>query len=307
MQTIDQAGEFLYTALFDSENKEEDLLSIVLSFDSNHRQAIRKYYELRFNPDGLAEDLKKQLSGNFRDAMVHLFSSPVEYDAFELKRAVKGFSVENECVYEIIANRPYWMLQEIKKKYAELYNKELEADLEKNFPQPIFKNLSILLNTERRVNPTPDATKCQEDAKTLYSVSKEEMWGTDEKIFRNIFALSSPEEIVLTLRYFYKKTGTNFMKAVESKMSSKMKVFFKELLYNVVIPPEICAEKIRTAVKGIGTDTNMLERILITRNELDMEEIRKHYLNKYGVEMQKDITSDTSGVYQKLLLGLAEK
>lgn len=86
-----------------------------------------------------------------------------------------------------------------------------------------------------------------------------------------------------------------------------MKVFFKELLYNVVIPPEICAEKVRTAVKGIGTDTNMLERILITRNELDMEEIRKHYLNKYGVEMQKDITSDTSGVYQKLLLGLAEK
>ena len=86
-----------------------------------------------------------------------------------------------------------------------------------------------------------------------------------------------------------------------------MKVFFKELLYNVDIPPEICAEKVRTAVKGIGTDTNMLERILITRNELDMEEIRKHYLNKYGVEMQKDITSDTSGVYQKLLLGLAEK
>ena len=199
------------------------------------------------------------------------------------------------------------MLQEIKKKYFELYNKELEADLEKTFPQPIFKNLSILMNTERRVNPTPDKTKCQEDAKTLYSVSKEEMWGTDENIFRNIFALSSPEEIVLTLRYFYKKTGMNFMKAVESKMSSKMRVFFKEMLYNVVIPPEICAEKVRTAVKGLGTDTNLLERILITRNELDMEEVRKHYLNKYGVEMQKDIISDTSGAYQKLLLGLAGK
>ena len=58
------------------------------------------------------------------------------------------------------------------------------------------------------------------------------------------------------------------MKAVESKMCSKMKVFFKELLYNVVVPPEICAEKIRKAVKGLGTDTNMLERILITRNEI---------------------------------------
>ena len=307
MQSIEQAGEFLYQSLINSETMEDDLIKLVLSFDSNHRQAIRKYYEAKSNPNGLPEDLKKKLTLNFRDVITHMFTSPVEYDAFELKRAIKGFSTDEECIYEIISNRPYWMLQEIKKKYLEMYNKTLETDLEKTFNKQIYKNLLMLLNTERRVNPNPDKTKCQNDAKTLYSVTNEEMWGTDENIFRNIFVLSSPEELVLTLRYFYKKTGTHFLQAVEDNMTSKMRIFFKELLFNVIVPAEIAAEKIRKSVKGIGTDTNLLERILITRNELDMDAVRDFYYDKYNVDIQKDIEGDTSGSYQKLLLGLVNK
>ena len=47
MQSIEQAGEYLYQSLFNSETMEDDLIKLVLSFDSDHRQAIRKYYEAK--------------------------------------------------------------------------------------------------------------------------------------------------------------------------------------------------------------------------------------------------------------------
>ena len=305
--TIEQAGDYLHEALFDSPIREDDIINVVLSFDNNERQVIKNYYENKYNSKGLNNDLKKKLTGTFRDAIANLFLSSVEYDAFELKRSIKGFRTDEECIYEIIANRSYNTLQEIKKKYYEMYNKTLEADLERTLNKQIYKNIIIILNTERRVNPKPDFNKCEQDAKTLYTVSKEELWGTDENIFRNIFALSSPEELILTLRYYYKQTGINFYQAMSDKLNSSMKLFFKELLYNVIVPAELAAEKIRKSVKGLGTNTSLLERIIISRNESDMDDVKEFYYDKYGVEVQKDIIGDTSGSYQKLLLGLVNK
>ena len=126
-------------------------MAITLANDSDHREAIKKYYSA-VHPErgGLLEDIKKKLGSNYKDAIYALFLSPVEYDCTQLKRAIKGFSTDEECVFEIICNRPHWMLQDIKAKYFELYEKELEADLTKNFSGIVGKNLVILLNTERQ-------------------------------------------------------------------------------------------------------------------------------------------------------------
>ena len=307
MQTIEETASNLHNALFTSKTKEQDIISIILQNDSNRRQAIKKYYTAVFNEKGLADDLKNKLSSYFKDLVTHLFSSPVEYDCFQLQRAFKGMSVDEECVYEIITNRPFWMINEIKIKYTEMFQKDLQKEIEKKCSGHIGRNLLILMNTERRTTKHPDNKKCENDAKTLYSVTKEEMWGTNEDIFKNIFAKSSPEELVLTMRYYFKKTGANFIKECDAKLSSKMKVFFRELIYNVINPAEIMAEKVKKAVKGLGTDTNLLERIIISRHEVDMEAIREYYKDKFKVSIQEDIIDDTSGNYQKLLVALSEK
>ena len=306
MQTIEETSELLYKALWESKTKEEDVMDIVLKNNSDRREAIKKYYSA-VHPEhgGLLEDIKKKLSSNYKDAIYALFLSPVEYDCYQIRRAVKGFSTDEECVYEIITNRPFWMLQEIKRKYVEMYEKDLEKEIEKNFSGVIGKNLIILLNTERSENKTPNHTKCQNDAKALYS-SKEETWCTNETIFKNIFVKSSPWEIVLTARYYYKKTGMNLVKTIETKLPSKMKTFLRELIYCVVNPAEIFAEKARKAIKGLGTDTNLLERVIITRAKVDMKYIKEYYKDKYKIEMEKDVIGDTSGMYQKLLLALME-
>jgi hypothetical protein len=147
--------------------------------------------------------------------------------------------------------------------------------------------------------------QCERDAEILYS-TQESNWANDD-IFNNIFALKSPEELVLIGRYYYKKTGVTLIDAIEKKMNGKVKAFFRELLYNVILPAELFAEKIYEAIKGIGTNTTILNRVLATRNEIDMTEIRELYKWKYKVNMKDDIIGDTSGNYQNLCVYLSEK
>ncbi len=58
------------------------------------------------------------------------------------------------------------------------------------------------------------------------------------------------------------------------------------------------------AIKGLGTNNDLLNRVLITRKEIDMDEINEFYQHKYNVDMKKDIIGDNSGIYQKLCVYL---
>ena len=46
----------------------------------------------------------------------------------------------------------------------------------------------------------------------------------------------------------------------------------------------------------------MLNRIIITRSEIDLVQIKTAYKNVYRRELERDVSSDTSGDYEKLLL-----
>ena len=57
-------------------------------------------------------------------------------------------------------------------------------------------------------------------------------------------------------------------------------------------------------MEGLGTDDNLLIRVLITRSEIDMPQIKEEYKKLYGSDMYDDVNDDTSGNYRKVLLGL---
>ena len=63
--------------------------------------------------------------------------------------------------------------------------------------------------------------------------------------------------------------------------------------------------RVNKAVKGWGTNDNLLIRVLVARDEIDMPEIKQYYKQLYGKDMLADIKSDCSGDYQRLLIELA--
>ena len=303
MEDPKAAAERLHTALF-GKNREETCLDIVINKDLEHRLLIaKKYGELFGNP--LYEDMKSKLSGHFKELCGYCFLTPMEFNAKMLKRGFKGLSVDEQLIFEILADHTLEEYKQIQDAYRVETKKELTKDLEKNFSGAIRKNLLNMISTERRTNENPDKAQCEKLADLLIN-SGEKNWIEDEGIFRDVFLLTSPEEMVLVGRYYFQKTGSNLIDVIEKKFSGKYKTLLREVLFAIVIPHELFAEKIYNSIKGLGTNTALLNRVLASRRGVDMPQIKEIYQWKYNVTLKEDIIGDTSGMYQKLCLYVAE-
>ena len=303
MEDPKAAAERLHTALF-GKNRDETCLDIVINNDLEHRLLIaKKYGELFGNP--LYEDMKSKLSGNFKELCGYCFLTPMEFNAKMLKRGFKGLSIDDQAIFEILACHTLEEYKQIQEAYKVETGKELTKDLEKNFSGAIKKNVINLITTERRTNPDPDKAQCEKLADLLVN-NPEKAWIEDENIFRDVFLLCSPEELVLVGRFYFKKTNTNLIDVVEKKFSGKNKNLLREVLFGAIIPHELYAEKLRNSIKGLGTNNSLLDRVLAARRGVDMPQIKEIYEWKYKVTLKDDIIGDTSGMYQKLCLYVAE-
>jgi annexin A7/11 len=294
-------AEKIYTGL-SSKRKEEAILEVILNTDLDKRLEICNSYLSTYNRD-LYSDIKSKLSGQFKEAAIHLFLPPSEFMAKMLKKGLKGFSIDESMIYEIFTSCNQEELKQIELAYKKETSKELSKEIEKNFPAAIRRNLLNLLNIQRNVNENPNKVECEKWAENLINAG-ENNWVSNEDIFREIFILRSPEELVLIGRFYFQKTGEQLLDVVEKKLTNKVRNLLRELLNNVIIPQELFAYKINTALKN--NNTSLLNRILVARCQVDMPEIRNIYKIKYNNELRDDVKGRTNGLYQKLCLYLVD-
>ena len=83
-----------------------------------------------------------------------------------------------------------------------------------------------------------------------------------------------------------------------------MKKALRTIVYATISPSEYFATRVKEAIKGFGTDDSLLMRILITRDEIDMNNIKQYYKQLYKKDMVEDIKSDIGGEYKKLMVEL---
>ena len=303
MEDPKEAAERLHTALF-GKNREETCLDIVINNDLEHRLLIaKKYGELFGNP--LYEDMKSKLSGHFKELCGFCFLTPMEFNAKMLKRGFKGLSVDEQLIFEILACHTPEEYKQIQEAYKIETKKELTKDIEKHFSGAIRRNLLNMISIQRSTNENPDKAQCEKLADLLIS-SGEKNWVEDENVFKSVFIWLSPEEMVLVGRYYFQKTGNNLIDVIEKKFSGKNKTLLREVVFANIIPHELYAEKLNNSIKGLGTNTALLNRVLATRRGVDMPQIKEIYQWKYNVSLKEDICGDTSGMYQKLCLYVAE-
>ena len=304
MEDPTAGAEKLHNAFSDKKNREDIFVDTIINNDLEHRLLIaKKYGELFKNP--LYEDIKKNLSGHFKELCGYCFLTPMEFNAKMLKRGFKGLSVDETVIFEILANHTLEEYKQIQDAYKTETGKELTKDIEKNFKGGLRKDLLNLMSIERRTNEEPDKGQCEKLADLLINAG-EKNWIEDENVFRDVFILCSPEEMVLVGRYYLQKTGNNLIDVIEKKFSGKNKTLLREVVFANIIPHELYAEKIYNSIKGLGTDTATLNRVLAARKGVDMAQIKEIYQWKYNVSLKKDIEGDTSGSYERLCLYVAE-
>ena len=289
-------------ALKDAMKDEAAIIKIVAHRTNAQRQEIKLQYKTMFGRDLIA-DLKSALHGKFEDAVVALFTDPIELDCEHLRKAMKGIGTNEDTLIEILASRPAPVLKKIIAKYKEKFNRDLEADVKKETSGSLRQVLISLLQCNRSVNTNPEPGKCAKIAKEIYDAGEAKL-GTDEEVFNKYFCLLSPQELARVSQEYHKLTGHTILDAVKAEFSGNSKKALYAIVYANLSPSEYFATRIKDAIKGWGTKNKILIRIIITRSEVDLPAIKKYFQQLYGKDMEQAIKDEIKGDYQKLMLEL---
>ena len=281
---------------------EAALIKIVANRTNRQRQEIKAAYKASFGRD-LISDLKSELRGKFEDAMIALFTEPIEYDADQLREGMKGLGTNEDTIIEILASRDPKYLQAVKQKYNQKYKRNLEDDIKKETHGTLEHLLISLLQGSRSTNTQPNPNKMAAIAQEIYQAGEAKL-GTDESVFNKYFCSLSPHELAMMAQQYHKISGHTILQAIDKEFHGDSKKALRTIVYATLSPSEYFATRVNDAIKGWGTKDHLLIRILITRDEIDMPMIKQYYKQLYGKDMVEAIKNDISGDYQKLMIEL---
>jgi hypothetical protein len=285
--------------------KGEPLINFILSKTKRERLELRQAYQSYFCKD-LLNDIDSALSHDFKKVVMDLFRSPSERDATYLYRAMKGVGTDEEAVIEVLCSRSNVEIMKIKEEYRQLFKEDLEKRVYSETSGNLRKILISILQCQRSENSVPNDAECRQIAEDLYKAGEGKL-GTDEPFFNKVFALSSPPELYSINNYYTQFSNRTLKQAVDKEFSGDAKLALNTILEAIISPANYFAGRINRSVKGLGTKDKMLIRNVVSREEVDMKEVRESYRNLFGKDMVEDIRSDTSGDYQKILCALASR
>ena len=302
MATPQQDADALRKAMKGVGCDEKAIIAICTGRTNAQRLEIVKAYKASYGRD-LLSDLKSELHGKFEDAMIALFTDPIEYDADELRKAMKGIGTNEDTLIEIIASRPPNILRQIIAKFNEKYKRDLEKDVKSETSGTLRKLLIALLQCSRSTNTMPNPEQCKAIAEEIYKAGEAKL-GTDESVFNKYFCTLSPVELAHVSREYHKLTGRTILQAIDKEFSGDSKKILRTIVYATLSPSEYFATRVHDAVKGLGTKDHLLIRVIVSRSEIDMPQIKQYYKQLFGKDMYEDVKNDISGDYRTLMLGI---
>ena len=302
MATPQQDADALRKAMKGIGCDEKAIIAICVGRTNAQRLEIVKAYKASYGRDLIA-DLKSELHGKFEDAILALFTDPIEYDADELRKAMKGIGTNEDTLIEIISSRPPAVLKRIKDKFNEKYKRDLEKDVKSETSGTLRKLLIALLQCSRSTNTKPNLEQCKAIAEEIYKAGEAKM-GTDESVFNKYFCCLSPVELAHVARAYHQLTGHTILQAIDKEFSGDSKKTLRTIVYATLSPSEYFATRVHDAVKGLGTKDHLLIRVLVSRSEIDMPKIKQYYKQLFGKDMYEDVKNDISGDYRTLMLGI---
>ncbi|XP_075684281.1 annexin A1-like [Rhinoderma darwinii] len=281
---------------------EATIINILTKRNNAQRQAIKAAYQSSTGKP-LEEALKKALSGHLEEVVLALLRTPAEFDAQELKHATKGMGTDEETLIEILASRTNKELREINKVYKELFKNDLSKDITSDTSGDFQKALLALAKGDRSEDARVNDELVDTDARAMYEAG-EKRKGTDVSAFIAILTTRSLPHLQKVFQKYQKYSKHDVNKALDLELKGDIESCLTAIVKCATSRAAFFAEKLYLSMKGSGTRDKALIRVMVSRSEVDMNEIKAHYKRLYGKTLRQAILDDTKGDYETILLAL---
>uniref|UniRef100_A0A8C6PE85 Annexin n=1 Tax=Nothobranchius furzeri TaxID=105023 RepID=A0A8C6PE85_NOTFU len=265
---------------------ENTIIEVLVKRSNDQRQQIKEAY-LKATGKPLETALKNALKGDLEDVVLALLKTPAQYDAQQLKQAMKGLGTDEDTLIEILASRNNKQILELKKAYKEGGCQKSRRCITEQAGRTEGVNEQLI----------------DSDARSLYEAG-EGRKGTDASVFIEILTTRSAAHLRKVFDRYSKYSKVDMAKAIDLEMKGDIENCLTAIVKCAGSRPAYFAERLYLAMKGKGTRKHILTRIMVSRSEIDMKRIKDEYKKTYGKTLYQDILDDTKGDYETILLAL---
>ncbi|CAK6959315.1 annexin A3b [Scomber scombrus] len=284
---------------------EKTVIEVLTKRSHAQRQLIAKAYE-KATGRTLVADIEGDTRGDFEDLLVALVTPTAVYDCHEVMKAIKGAGTTESILTEIFASRSNRQIKAMSETYLAETGRLMIHDLKSEVSGDYGKALLVLAEGKRDESTSVDAAKAKADAKALYEAG-EKKWGTDEDKFIDILCHRSIPQLRQTLVEYKNLSKKTLQESIESEMSGNLEKLLVAVVKCVKSVPVYFAERLFKSMKGLGTTESTLTRILVSRSEIDLLDIRTEYKKLFGESLYSQLESEVSGSYGDALKHLCGK
>uniref|UniRef100_UPI00398F46BC annexin A4-like n=1 Tax=Pristiophorus japonicus TaxID=55135 RepID=UPI00398F46BC len=216
----------------------------------------------------------------------------------------QGAGTDEGCLIEILASRNNQEIRKIVATYKKEFGKNLEDDISGDTSHMFQRVLVSLATGNRDEGNHVNEEQAKQDAQTLFQAG-EKQWGTDEVAFLSILCIRNPYHLRRVFEDYKKIANKDIEASVKGEMSGSLENALLAIVRNMKNQPAYFAERLYKSMKGAGTEDNTLIRVMVSRCEIDMLDIRQEFQRMYGKSLYSFIKGDCSGDYKKILLQLS--
>ena len=285
----------------------DEFFGFLMSTTNYERQIIAEEYKQKFSKTIFEEIDAKISNKDTKNIVTLMFYNYYELDARTIHKALKEGKRNEKPIIEIFASRPSWFLQIVNDEYKRIYGITLKEELAQEKKSDFITFLQCILVTPRlKTNFIKNEKQAGDVVQDIISKGLKK-YGTDVELFKNLFVKNSRDDLIYICREFkvMDKKKRNLYDAVDDTVPKTTKELIKAIIFAVVMPSQYFAYLLKKSIVGLGTDEETLNRVLVERQEIDMDFIRSYYKLETKRELVDDIKGDTSGVYQQITVKIA--
>nr|XP_009503301.1 PREDICTED: annexin A1 [Phalacrocorax carbo] len=281
---------------------EATIIDILTKRTNVQRQQIKAAYQ-QAKGKSLEDALKKVLKSHLEDVVVALLKTPAQFDAEELRASMKGLGTDEDTLIEILCSRNNREIREASRYYKEVLKRDLTQDIISDTSGDFQKALVALSKADRCEDTHVNDELADSDARALYEAG-EKRKGTDINVFITVLTARSYPHLRRVFQKYTKYSKHDMNKVLDLELKGDIENCLTTIVKCATSKPAFFAEKLHLAMKGFGTRHKELIRIMVSRHEVDMNEIKGYYKNLYGISLRQAIMDELKGDYEKILVAL---
>ncbi|MED6176458.1 hypothetical protein PIB30_088382 [Stylosanthes scabra] len=228
---------------------------------------------------------------------------PWERDARLVREALKKGKPCYGVLVEISCTRSSEELLGARKAYHSLFDHSIEEDVASHINGIDRKLLVALVSAYRYEGSKIKDDHAKSEAKIIHNAikdahNKNKPINEDDEVIR-ILATRSKPHLKALYKHYKDISGKNLDEDLDD-------IRFKEAV-QCLCTPQIYFCKVLDSALKIDVDKNTkkaLTRVIVTRADIDIKEIKADYNNHYGVSLQQKIEETAKGNYKDFLLNL---